>query len=257
MKFTRKKWESKFLKRDLYALSIVEEQIHYRATDQISRELSELQRTAPAGLYELELDARYLFLASAIESAGFRLCDSKFQFITLVERDHLPKYVYDLPEQCEIREFVWAELDDVLALNDRHLIQDEQLVSKWKSGFFNRDVAEAWFSAWVRNSLNEGALCAVLIEAGRVRGFFIYSAKGVHREKPIYKGILSCVDPVFRGHNLHLALQEFIFQQMIRDDSFYLDNTTQISNMSIVKNHFLSGRHPANIRLIFMWEKSN
>ena len=255
MKITKKSWESNFLQRDIYAISLGERTYRYSDIEQIKCDLETLQQQAPSGLYEFELDARYLFLSPAFESAGFRLWDSKFQFITTISKKKLPRYDYDLPTSCTIQPYKPVFRDQVLALNEEYLITDDQLVSKWKSPYFDIAVTFKWFTTWVNNSIDGGAKCSLLIQANEVKGFFIYALGGEYRKQPLYKGVLSAIDPAFRGRNLHLALQEFISNELIEQETFCVDNTTQISNIPIIKNHFNSRRNPSSIRLIFLWEK--
>lgn len=248
----KKEWESDFYDRALFSVIPPVQKWNYNDIPDFRKQLEETLADAQSGIYEFELDARYLFLSATLEDMGFRLWDSRYQFITLFKKSELPHYKYTLPESARIRAYRPDDLDAVLEINEAFLIHDDQLISKYKSPFFEEGSAAKWFTAWVRNSLEEGALCSVLEESGAVKGYFIYADKGQHKDLTLFKGILSSIHPDFRGLNLHLALQEYILKEMIDFEAFYIDNTTQISNMPIVKNHFSSRRYPSSIKLVFL-----
>lgn len=251
----KKEWESEFYGQDIFKVELSDQKWKYQDIDRLHMELSALISSAPSGVFELELDARYLFLSATIEDLGFRLWDSRFQFLTSFKANELPVYKYSLPDSASLRAYRPDDLEEVLEINNAFLIRDDQLISKYKSPFFPKGSAAKWFSAWVRNSLQEGALCSILEEDGRIKGYFIYAEKGEYHDLPLFKGILSSIDPQYRGRNLHLALQEYILKNLIPYPEYYLDNTTQISNMPIVKNHFSSRRKPGSIKLVFLLKK--
>ena len=67
----------------------------------------------------------------------------------------------------------------------------------------------------------------------------------------VYKGILSVIEPKHRGRNLHVHLQQFLFEEMAtRHEQVTLDNTTQVSNYPVIRNHAKSGRRPEQVELI-------
>ena len=50
---------------------------------------------------------------------------------------------------------------------------------------------------------------------------------------------------------LHVHLQQFLFEEMAkRHERVTLDNTTQVSNYPVVRNHAKSGRRPDHIEFV-------
>ena len=254
MDIVRKNWESDFFERDWFLISFDARSYGYEDLDALRERLQALLNGAAPGLYEIELDARQLFLSPALEDCGFRLWDSQFRFLTRIDRNRLPHYAYELPDDVTLRAAAPSDREAILALNRAHLTRDTSLVSKLKSPTFSPADTERWFDAWIKNSLAEDALVSVLESGDQIGGFFIYLRRGDRDGLALYKGVLCAIDPRWRGRNLHLALQEHIFRHQVVEDEFFVDNTTQISNPAIYRNHFHSRREPRDIRLIFLRE---
>ena len=80
-------------------------------------------------------------------------------------------------------------------------------------------------------------------EEGEVAGYFIYLPGKTQEGIAVYKGILSVIELKHRGRNLHVHLQQFLFEEMAkRHEQVTLDNTTQVSNYPVIRNHAKSGR---------------
>ncbi|QTN39142.1 hypothetical protein HZ996_08335 [Cryomorphaceae bacterium] len=255
MKIVKKEWESNFFDRAMWSLDLERRKWSYEDIPDFASRLDELFEETGQGLYDCELDARYLFLAPALEDRGFRLWDSRFQFITRFKREELPHYPYDLPEEIELRSYSPSDKAQIHELNKKYLIQAKQLVTKFRSSFFPADASERWFTAWIDNSLEEGGYCSVLDRDGVLEGFFIYLRREYGDGLPLFKGVLTSITPEYRGKNLHLAMQEQILRDQISDPEYYLDNSTQIGNIPVVKNHFNSHRKPTAMNLIFLMER--
>jgi hypothetical protein len=95
---------------------------------------------------------------------------------------------------------------------------------------------------------------AVMRDNGTVQGYFFYRQGDVHEELPVYKGMLAAVAADYRRYKSHLALQTFLFDQ-IPHDQFYVDNTTQLTNFPILKNHMTAQRQLQSVTFIFYRKK--
>ena len=63
-------------------------------------------------------------------------------------------------------------------------------------------------------------------------------------------GVLTAVEPAYRGEKAHLSMQSFLYQH-IPENRFYLDNTTQLTNFAIIKNHITSQKKLNRMDLFF------
>lgn len=243
-------WESEFLQRNLWRLTVPAGTNEAAWMDGI---LPGLQQLPDDALVEAVVDATCIPLVRFLEDEGFRLCDSKFQFLTRVQADELPPAPATLPEGHSIRNHRPEDLNRILELTEQEVVRNPMLITKFKSPWFPSDTPSRWYSAWVKDVLNRGALCSVMTDgADVVQGFFAYLRAEDQDDLPVFKGILSAIAPSARGGRAHLALQDHLFRQQFHSPEFWLDNTTQISNTPIYRNHFHSGRQPHSIQLILL-----
>lgn len=243
-------WESDFLQRNLWRLTLGAGTSEQTWAEDILPKLNGLPEDA---LVEAVVDATCISMVRLLEDQGFRLCDSKFQFLTRVKADQLPPAPATLPEGHSIRNYRETDLQAILDITQKELVQNPMLVTKFKSPWFPSETPSRWYSAWMKDVLSRGAHCSVLLnQVEDVAGFFAYLRAGSRDNVPVFKGILSTISKPSRGNRVHLALQDFLFRNQFECSEFWLDNTTQISNTPIFKNHFQSGRQPHSIQLIFL-----
>ncbi|MDB4787338.1 hypothetical protein OAG26_01385 [Flavobacteriales bacterium] len=243
-------WESDFLKRDLWRLKIA---AGFTESDWINGALIALRNIPSSSLCEAVVDSTCIEHARLLEDEGFRLCDSKFQFLTRVEANALPPAPATIPEGHQVRTYHEKDLEAVLSLTEKELVQNPMLITKFKSPWFPSDTPSRWYSTWIKDVMSRGGLCSVLVNAtGRVVGFFAYLRGPDIDGIPVFKGILTAIEPQSRGGRVHLAMQDHVLRNDIHDPVFWLDNTTQISNRPVYRNHVNSGRKPHSISLIFL-----
>ena len=243
-------WESEFLQCNLWRLSLP---VGIGASHWDNEIAPELRQVPEDALIEAVVDAGCMAIMHKIEDAGFRLCDSKFRFLTKVQAHQLPPAPSTVPEGHNIRSYRPTDLHAVLQLTESESVQNPLLVTKFKSPWFPADTPSRWYASWIEDVLNRGAICSVLTDPDEsVVGYFAYMESGELDGLPLYKGVLSAVAKNARGGRVHLALQDHLFRTQINIPEFWLDNTTQISNKPIYRNHFHSGRKPHSIHLIFL-----
>ena len=63
------------------------------------------------------------------------------------------------------------------------------------------------------------------------------------------KGLMTGVIPKARGMKFHIKMQQFLINNI--GHSFTLINTTQLSNLAVIKNHIRSNRSLSKIEHIF------
>lgn len=242
-------WESGFFNRPLYRLELLPD---FQSTDWSALE-SSLGELPSSALCEATVDSLCISHVGLLEDAGFRLCDSKFQFLTKVHASALPPCPNTLAEGHHVRSYLPKDLDAILELTEAQIAQNPKLITKFKSKWFPPDAASRWYRSWMEDVLRRGALCSVLVgKEDNVLGFFAYQEKEAIGGVRLFKGILAAIEPQARGGKGHLAMQDHLFRTAFEASEFWLDNTTQISNPAVFKNHFHSGRRPHQIQLIFL-----
>jgi hypothetical protein len=254
-----KEWESDFFSFPIGSLRFdfpFDASEYFQRYPELQSRLIELLRISD-GQYELleaDVDAKLLFAIPLLEEQGFRMVDSRCSFLTPLEKKDLTGQQFESSNpQIQIRDKTEDDFDSIAAMTVDFLVNDPAFLSRYKNvAYFTEGAAERYFLEWIRNAFHStDALIAVAVQrSGEVIGFYIYEKKGVKNQLPIYKGILSVVRPEFRGADIHLALQSFIFGRL-EEPRFYVDNTTQLANTGVIRNHIKSHRRLELISLVF------
>lgn len=215
-----------------------------------------LENTSSDELLKFALDARQLRLASVLEQAGFELWETRFVWLTLKSQAEL---------QMGLQPFVhldwqldWAKPNDhnaILKAALAHVALSSDVITRFDSPFYPQNSGQTWYSSWIQDVLNSSNTLASVVRNKnnqKIGGFFLYQKNGEKEGVPVFKGILASVEPELRGMKLHIHLQQRIFDELAnRHENVLLDNTTQISNYPVIRNHALSGRRPSVIDLVF------
>ncbi len=247
-----KDWESSFFNKKYYALVFKE---HLNEVD-CSHALKQMLSSEDFDLIECNLDLCHIKMAKVLEKYHFQLVDSRITFVTKINRaegafDHPNTY-----KEYNIRYAMATDLPVIVEMTHRFLTWNSNFVSRYKDlDFFDEKDAERYFETWINYSINsKNAHTAVLEFESEVVGFFIFEQKEDYKETPLYKGILCAIEKAHQGKKLHLALQSFLFNDFVSNE-FYLDNTTQLSNYAVVKNHIRSDRNLSKMSLTFLLSK--
>lgn len=247
--FFRKRWGylafSKFLpSRLIESPSLVEEDL--TAIIEESNDLFEL--------LEVSVEAEAFTLVPYLEDVGFRLVDSRITFKTVFTSDiaKSQNFPLDFPF-LRIEEFSNKYLEQIISLTKKHLTNNPSFISRYKNPLFMESgSADNYFTLWVSNALisNDSMSCVLLDTENMVQGYFIYQRKNSEEELPVYKGILTVINDAYRGKATHLVMQSFLFSK-IKDKKYVIDNTTQLSNLPVIRNHIKSQRRLNSISLTF------
>ncbi|MCB0487332.1 MAG: hypothetical protein KDC99_02585 [Cyclobacteriaceae bacterium] len=205
-------------------------------------------------LLEFNATADLFTLVPLLEDTGFRLADSRISFLTLLDAASLKKQAFKLDfPQLQIADFSDDLLTEVISLTKKYLTDNKEFISRYKNPlFFENEDVDRYFTTWVTNALkSEASLSCVLIDRMRkVAGYFIYEKRGLKENIPVYKGILTVIDESYRGKSTHLAMQSYLFSR-IPELKFYVDNTTQLTNLPVIRNHIKSHRRLESLSLTF------
>jgi len=257
---SKKDWESTFFGFNFASLTLIEKisSIHfYDNYEGYKSELSSLLIEAEKeyNLIEANIDTSVSFVIPLLEDLGFRFVDSKISFFTLLNKENIQSQMFEQANtRIKIREKLESDFQEISDLAINFMVNDKAFVSKYKNKlFFESSLAEKYFREWVKNTFYaENSIISVAInEVNKVIGFFIYEKKKDIDGIPVYKGILTTVNPDYRGSDIHLSLQSFIFGK-IGIKEFYIDNTTQLTNIPIIRNHIKSNRYLKNISFTFI-----
>jgi hypothetical protein len=248
-----KEWESEFYKRKFGALNVEDidclNKLRKRDVLTLLENILSAADRQDYNIIEIHTEISSMNWMSILEETGFRLVDSKITFITLIRQDD-----YELPPLSSwvIEYATQNDLKSIIELTNRSYIRNPDFFSRFKNElYFSKNEIEKYYLTWVTNSIEDkDSYFIVMKDHGKIFAFFIYRRSGFHNEKPLYKGILTVVDTEFRGKNTYTPMQTFLYKQF-PDKEFFLDNTTQLTNIPTIINHIKSAKRLDRIGLIF------
>ena len=249
--FAPKTWETGFFKRPFATLEINQSFLTSFDTATLKPLLRKLLRHADeqkTTLIELSLDSRGFGVIPTLEASGFRLVDSKVCFFTLINRRKTERFN---PEVGSLAMATPADLPAIIELTKTSFCQNPAFFSRFKHrGYFSEKESENYYCAWITKHFDDPlSLMAVLRDKDAVQGYFFYRKDGMREDLPVYKGMLAAVAPPYRQYKSHLALQTFLFDQLPHN-RFFVDNTTQLTNFPILKNHITAQRQLKSVTFV-------
>ena len=248
-----KTWESDFFKRKFGTIQIDRvDHINSLSDKQVIESLVLLMEFADHDNYEIieiHIDINNMRLISFLEETGFRLVDTRITFVTLIDKDENELK----PSPVGIIEYAVPEdLEEIVNLTNESFIDNERFFSRFKDErYFTKDETKNYYRAWISNHIQDkDTYFIVMKDKGRIFAYFFYKRGGVFHGKALYKGILTAVAPEYRGSNLHLYMQSYLYKEF-SEKEFFLDNTTQLTNIPTMKNHIKSQKQLNRIELTF------
>ncbi|MGA9278028.1 hypothetical protein [Ilumatobacter sp.] len=235
-----KRWDSTFFGRQIGSLSWTELPADRKAGRTELGRIAELSDAAGYSLVECHVGMTDFTLISLLEDIGFRVVDSRVRFLT---RWTLADVPVTTPLDGAIRWAVPSDRDRIVELTHEGFTDNDKFCSRFKNpDYFSAGDTRRYFEAWIDSTAFEAdAASAVLEIDNEVRGYFIYQVRGEYEELPVVKGILTAVAPNSRGANGHLAMQAFLYHRLGLSD-WFLDNTTQLTNTPVIRNHIRSSK---------------
>jgi len=231
----RKDWDSDFFGREIYSLTVS------RPIDGQDL-MGSLATSDRSGIWAIEchVDFQDLRNAPTLENSGFRLVDSRARFITSMRRQELirPQWPFGV-----VRAATAEDVDAIHELTVANLVDDPTFVSRYNDRrLFTREESIRYYRAWTENVIGETPdLCSVWEVEGAIVAYFEFLRDTEHSEIPRFKGVLTAVDPDFRGHGAQNFLQEATFPRF-DCDTWEVVSTTQLSNTRVIQNHVKAGK---------------
>ena len=245
-------WETEFFGRRFGRLTVdVKEPQDFDAErlDQTLREVLSFGDQNGYDLIDVELDVSWIHLLSLFEDQGFRLADTKLRFLTLKKREEMQDLPPPTRETCLVSEDMKNE---ILLVTRRAFSTNPAFKTRFNNeSFFSQPDTERYYAAWIEKYMGDkDTIFAVAREEGRIVGYLIYEKTGEHRGRPLYKAALMAVDPECRGRRVYFDLRSFVYKQF-PEPEVYLDTTTQLSNLSTIRNLMRTKKNLDNINLVF------
>ena len=253
-----KPWDSDFFSRKFGVLQVEEPgALHLMTDSQIAGALSRITASADENHYdiiELSLDINQMNLIPLAEAAGFRLVDSRITFITLINRNEQPPE--PLPAGT-IEYAAWEDFDAIVKLTYESFVDNDHFLSRFKNRrYFSEDDTRRYYKAWIANHIDDPDTHFIVAkDKGVLFAYYIYKKTAFLEEKPVYKAILTAVAPAYRGGRFHMRMQAYLFQKF-PEETFFLDNTSQLTNIPTIRSYIRSRKQLSSIALTFYREKN-
>jgi ribosomal protein S18 acetylase RimI-like enzyme len=249
-------WETKFFGRRFGKLELSASQEDAFDAGKYTETVNDVVTFADKQGYDiidLHLNTSWFNLIPFFEDSGFRLVDTKLTFITLMNKAD----IQEIPNPAG--EILFASDDmknQLLDLTHKCFTHNPEFYSRFKNRFYySTEDTERYYSAWIENHLGDGkSLFAVMIDANKLIGYLLYKNIGKLRQRELYKGVLVAVHPGYRRKRVHLSLQSFAYRHFLEDE-FYLDTTTQITNIPTIRNYIKSKKALDRVEMIFYRRK--
>jgi len=191
------------------------------------------------GLYEWRIPADNFEDISIAQQADFKLVETFIEFSSKVKpnEDTFPT----------IRLYESNDLEYIKKLNVEVMCKSNSFRTRLNNlNYFNSDDCTRYYNSAIVNHINDITVktCVAELE-GEIVGF--YMLKQI--ESNIFKGLITGVLPKARGAFLQYKMQQYLINHI--GQPFTLVNTTQLSNMAVIKNHIRSKRNLSKIEHIF------
>ena len=246
-------WESEFFGRPIGRINVLHPGGGPHGDAEVGRGVRSIAAEADRAGFEFvqcHVDVRDLRMVRALEDVGFRLVDTRISFVTKMHRREFESYSIPFGTVEFARQ---EDLGPLLRLTHEAFVENPGFFSRYKDRtWFTQKESRRWFSAWIENHVTHPkGMFAVWRVKGDLVGYFIYAHGGVQEDgAPLLKGILAAVETPFKQHRAHLFMQRWIFDQL-SEDVFWIDNTTQLTNFSTLRNHMRSQKNLECIYLTF------
>ena len=175
---------------------------------------------------------------------NFKLVESFIEFKT----DVIPTQPdLENPEGIIIRMVREEDQQRILALNEEAMCMNPNYKTRFNNSlFFDSQACNRYYElAIVNNITSDDVITCVSVRNDELVGFFMLKKQSDVE----YKGMMTGVAPKARGKKLHIKMQQYLINHI--GQPFTLVNTTQLSNMAVIKNHIRSKRNLSKIEHIF------
>jgi hypothetical protein len=245
---SRKDWDSEFFGKELFSLTLEES----TDADSLSKELAALDQRGVFGI-EAHLNVRNMAQIQLLESQGFRLVDSRMEFITHTER--FPDQVS--PEVGAFRRYDSKDWDQLVAISESSFVDNPAFQSRYNNRWiYSREESLRYYLQWHHWVLETcPELFLSWVDGDKLVGFYSIMRKpDPQNSYPIYKVALAAIEPEYRALKGQNLMQAWLFHNT-PDPEWTTVNSPQLTNTPGLKNNIRSGKNFVAIE-VFLFRKN-
>lgn len=250
MKITKKDWDSNFFGRDFYSLEISTD----FSDSSLRSEIAKLDKEGIFGI-ECQVNIRNLEAIPVLEDMGFRLVDSRMEFITHTFRGESDV----IAPVGNFRRYEDSDWEELASITVKNFVDNPGFKSRYTNReLFTRDESERYYLQWHRWVLETSPdLFLSWVDNDKYVGFYsILRLPDENLGRPKYKVGLAAIDPDYRSHNGQNLMQAWLFRETI-DPEWTTINSPQLTNTSGLKNNIRSGKEFKTVELFFFRKNPN
>lgn len=237
-------WDSAFFGRDFYSLD-AQSGIDY---EQLAVDLKNLDISGAFGVM-CQINIRSIEVIPQLEMLGFRLVDSRMEFVT-----HTFRGTQEIAAPVgEFRRYESNDWDGLVDLTLKNFVDNPHFKSRYTNrDIFSREESLRYFLQWHHWVLDVSPdLFLSWIDGDKYVGFYsILRIPEIEIHRPRYKVGLAAIDSEYRAHNGQNLMQAWLFRESI-DPEWTTVNSPQLTNTSGVKNNIRSGKEFKSVELFF------
>ena len=184
-----------------------------------------------------------------LEVLGFRLVDSRMEFITHTYRGENEV----IAPVGKFRRFESQDWEALTEITIKNFVDNDQFKSRYTNReIFSREESLRYYLQWHRWVLDVSPdLFLSWVDGDKYVGFYsilrLADPQGI---RPRYKVGLAAIDPDYRSHNGQNLMQAWLFRET-QDSEWTTINSPQLTNTSGLKNNIRSGKEFKTVELFF------
>jgi hypothetical protein len=240
----RKDWDSEFFSREFFQLDVMGKINAIELKD----ELVALDKKGVFGV-ECKINIRNLDLIPVLEDLGFRLVDSRMEFVTHTFRG-TSDIIAPLGEFRRYVESDWPMLEELTANN---FVDNPNFKSRYTNrSMYSKEESLKYYLQWHRWVLDVSPdLFLSWVDGEKLVGFYsILRQNTGDAGRPRYKVGLAAIDPEYRSYDGQNLMQAWLFRETV-DPEWTTVNSPQLTNTSGLKNNIRSGKEFETVQLFF------
>jgi hypothetical protein len=244
MELIKKSWDCEFFGRDFYQLVEAET----GSSKDLEKAIGDSDSRGVFGI-ECKINIRNLEVIPVLEELGFRLVDSRMEFIT-----HTFRGTQDVPAPIgEFRRYQSSDWDDLEEITIKNFVDNPQFKSRYTNReIYSREESLRYYLQWHKWVLDVSPdLFLSWVDEDKFVGFYsILRLPDPLIGRPNYKVGLAAIDPDYRAHNGQNLMQAWLFRET-PDPEWTTINSPQLTNTSGLKNNIRSGKEFKTVELFF------
>jgi hypothetical protein len=241
---TFKEWDSRFFGKDFYVLKVDS----LSDLGGVRKELAELDARGVFGV-ECQINIRNMDVIPHLEDMGFRLVDSRMEFIT-----HTFRGEADIQAPVgDFRRYEDRDWDELAAITIENFVDNPNFKSRYTNpNLFSREESVRYYLQWHKWVLDVSPdLFLSWVDGEKYVGFYsILRLPDAERGIPNYKVGLLAIHADYRSHNGQNLMQAWLFRET-SDTDWTTINSPQLTNTAGLKNNIRSGKEFKAAELFF------